>query len=123
MTPVEKDKYWKFLSLHYLTEESDDPDNSNGIIEHRQWRSKCELFNIACVIYFSWSIWRRSRFGGLASYSNLFPTGWLPFFESLSSSTAMNSFSPNIQAKFVKYKTVKYVESILQRLKLVRIVS
>ena len=62
MTPVEKDKYWKFLSLHYLTEESDDPDNSNGIIEHRlQWRSKRELFNIACVIYFINFVYIRTK--------------------------------------------------------------
>lgn len=32
---------WKYLSLAYMTEESDDPDNPNGIVEHKlQWRSK-----------------------------------------------------------------------------------
>ena len=28
----EMEKYWKFLSLSYGTEESDDMDNPNGII-------------------------------------------------------------------------------------------
>ena len=34
------EKYWSKLSLAYVTEESDDPENPNGIIEHKlQWRS------------------------------------------------------------------------------------
>lgn len=34
------EKYWKLLSLGYVTEESDDDDNPNGIIEHKlPWRS------------------------------------------------------------------------------------
>ena len=38
---MEMDRYWKHLNLYYVTEESDDPENSNGIIEHKiQWRSK-----------------------------------------------------------------------------------
>ncbi len=33
-------KYWQHITLAYLTEESDDPDNPNGIIEHKiAWRS------------------------------------------------------------------------------------
>lgn len=41
VTPMEMEKYWQFLDLYYMTEESDDPDNTNGIIEHKlQWRSK-----------------------------------------------------------------------------------
>ena len=38
VTPLEMDRYWKHLDLYYVTEESDDPDNSNGIVEHKiQW--------------------------------------------------------------------------------------
>ena len=36
--------HWKLLTLEYMTEESDDPDDDNVIIEHKlQWRSdsKC----------------------------------------------------------------------------------
>ena len=37
----EMDKYWIYLNLNYVTEESDDPDNPNGIIEHKLlWRSE-----------------------------------------------------------------------------------
>ena len=32
VTNQEKEKYWIFLSLYYVTEGSDDPDNPNGII-------------------------------------------------------------------------------------------
>ena len=40
----EREKYWKHLSLMYVTEESDDPDNPNGLLEHKlPWRSKSEL--------------------------------------------------------------------------------
>ena len=31
---VEFEKYWSKLDLSYTTEESDDPDNPNGIVEH-----------------------------------------------------------------------------------------
>ena len=35
------EKYWSILSLAYVTEESDDPENPNGIIELKlQWRSQ-----------------------------------------------------------------------------------
>lgn len=41
VTKGERDKYWKYLSLMYVTEESDDPDNQNGLIEHKlPWRSQ-----------------------------------------------------------------------------------
>ena len=44
VTKGEREKYWKHLSLAYVTEESDDPDNPNGIIEHKLlWRSESEL--------------------------------------------------------------------------------
>ena len=34
---------WKDLSLVFMTEESDDPENPNGIVEHKLlWRSKSE---------------------------------------------------------------------------------
>ncbi len=37
------EKYWKYLSLAYVTEESDDLDNPNGLIEHKiEWRSESE---------------------------------------------------------------------------------
>ena len=33
--------YWKQLTLEYMTEESDDPDDSSLIVEHKlQWRSQ-----------------------------------------------------------------------------------
>ena len=33
--------HWKQLTLEYLTEESDDPEDDNVIIEHKlQWRSE-----------------------------------------------------------------------------------
>ena len=41
----EMDKYWQFLNVNYMTEESDDPSNPNGIIEHRlPWRSESKLY-------------------------------------------------------------------------------
>lgn len=41
VSKVEMEKYWKHLSIAYVTEESDDPDNPNGLIEHKlQWRSE-----------------------------------------------------------------------------------
>lgn len=40
MTKNEMERYWKHLSLEYVTEESDDQENPNGIIEHKlSWRS------------------------------------------------------------------------------------
>ena len=43
-TTQEKEKYWKHLSLYYVTEESDDPENPNGIVEHHlPWRSESEF--------------------------------------------------------------------------------
>ena len=51
MSKSEMDKYWKHLSLLYMTEESDDPNNPNGIIEHKlQCRSKSMLFVFARTI-------------------------------------------------------------------------
>ena len=41
----EMEKYWQYLSITYVTEESDDPDNPNGLVEHKiEWRSdsKCK---------------------------------------------------------------------------------
>lgn len=35
----EMEKFWHKLSVAYVTEESNDPDNPNGIVEHKlQWR-------------------------------------------------------------------------------------
>ena len=40
VSETEKQKYWVHLNLNYMTEESDDADNPNGIIEHKlPWRS------------------------------------------------------------------------------------
>ena len=45
VTKTEMENYWQFLSLAYITEESDDPENPNGIIEHKlTWRSSSELY-------------------------------------------------------------------------------
>ena len=45
LTKSESEKYWNKLSLAYVTEESDDPDNPNGIIEHKlPWRSPSRFF-------------------------------------------------------------------------------
>ena len=44
-------KYWQTLSLLYITEESDDPDNPNGIIEHKlHWCSQSKFINEISVI-------------------------------------------------------------------------
>ena len=44
VTKGEREKYWKHLNLMYLTEESDDPENPNGIIEHKlPWRSQSKF--------------------------------------------------------------------------------
>lgn len=40
----------KVLNLMYVTEESDDPENPNGIVEHKlPWRSQSKLSNITPV--------------------------------------------------------------------------
>ena len=50
VTPKELEKYWKQLSPQYMTEESDDPDDSNTIVEHKlSWRSKSELSLFMCL--------------------------------------------------------------------------
>ena len=50
VTPREMEKYWKHLNLNYMTEESDDPENPNGIVEHRlTWRSQ----SMECVHVFT----------------------------------------------------------------------
>ena len=47
----EMEKYWQKLSLLYITEESDDPDNPNGIIEHKfHWCSQSKFINEISVI-------------------------------------------------------------------------
>ena len=50
-------KYWKHITLAYLTEESDDPDNPNGIIEHKiPWRSQGKIYikkNMVKVKYYN----------------------------------------------------------------------
>ena len=47
----ELEKYWLKLSLLYITEESDDPDNPNGIIEHKlHWCSQSKFINEISVI-------------------------------------------------------------------------
>lgn len=39
----ERNKYWQYLNLNYVTEESDDPENPNEIIEHKiVWHSEYE---------------------------------------------------------------------------------
>ena len=50
------EKYWKFLSLGYVTEESDDMDNPNGKIEHKlKWRSDSKatiiIMHVAIIMY------------------------------------------------------------------------
>ena len=51
VTKGEMEKYWQKLSLLYVTEESDDPDNPNGIIEHKlHWRSQSKFINEISVI-------------------------------------------------------------------------
>lgn len=44
VTPREMERYWRHLNLGFMTEESDDPENPNGIVEHRLlWRSQSKL--------------------------------------------------------------------------------
>lgn len=48
MTEREK-KYWKYLNVYYMTEESDDPD-SPAIMEHKlSWRSESKLIHAKYV--------------------------------------------------------------------------
>ena len=50
----EMEKFWHKLSLAYVTEESDDPDNPNGIIEHKlQWCSQSKLLYFMMIIHCS----------------------------------------------------------------------
>ena len=38
------ERYWRHLNLDYVTEESDDAENPNGIIEHKlSWRSNSKF--------------------------------------------------------------------------------
>lgn len=38
-------KYWKNLSFKYMTEESDDAEDENAVIEHKlMWRSQSKSF-------------------------------------------------------------------------------
>ena len=41
----EIDKYWQYLNVNCMTEESYDPSNPNGIIEHKlPWRSESKSY-------------------------------------------------------------------------------
>ena len=41
VTANEMEKYWQNLSQAYMTEESDDPESPDNIIQHKlSWRSK-----------------------------------------------------------------------------------
>lgn len=43
MTEAEKEKYWEDLSILYRTDDSDDSENPNGLVEQKlQWRSPSE---------------------------------------------------------------------------------
>ena len=54
VTKTEMENYWKFLSLAYVTEESDDPDNPNGIIEHKlTWCSSSNTFAHNILVFYS----------------------------------------------------------------------
>lgn len=46
------ERYWRHLSLEYVTEESDDAENPNGIIEHKlSWRSNSKIqFNVVMTL-------------------------------------------------------------------------
>lgn len=44
VTEREMDMYWKHLSQAYMTEESDDPDICDNIVQHKlPWRSQSKL--------------------------------------------------------------------------------
>ena len=50
VSKTEYERYWKFLSVEYMTEESDDPDDDNVIIERKlTWRSESEFTTHALV--------------------------------------------------------------------------
>ena len=53
----EMEKYWKHLSVVYMTEKSDDTADANVIIEHKlPWRSKSILVtHIHCYIQLFWN--------------------------------------------------------------------
>ena len=62
VTKAELDKYWKHLNLNYVTEESDDSTNPNGIIEHKlPWRSKSKSSTtiLRCDVYLPY-FWQSS---------------------------------------------------------------
>ncbi len=45
VTATEWGKYWGHLSYMYMTEESDDADDCNAIVEHKlPWRSNSEYY-------------------------------------------------------------------------------
>lgn len=45
VTERELISYWRELSFSYMTEESDDPDDQNLIVQHKlPWRSESEYF-------------------------------------------------------------------------------
>ena len=55
----EIDKYWEHFTLLYMTEKSDDPENPNGIVEHKLlWRSSSK-YSIGA---FSHSIFRNHNY-------------------------------------------------------------
>ena len=45
----EMDKYWKHLSLLYMTEESDDSENPNGIVDNGGPRVRKILSSCTCM--------------------------------------------------------------------------
>ena len=50
-------KHWNQLTLDYMTEESDDPEDDSVIVEHRlQWRSESKLmlrlFRSIVIVHF-----------------------------------------------------------------------
>ena len=60
------EKYWKFLGLGYVTEESDDMDNPNGIIEHKlKWRSDSKatiiIIHVAIILCIPIILYRVER--------------------------------------------------------------
>lgn len=49
-------KYWKNLSFKYMTEESDDAEDENAVIEHKlTWRSQSKLFKSLVYILGSYA--------------------------------------------------------------------
>lgn len=48
MSEKEFSKYWKYIDVFYMTEESDDPENPNTIVEHKlSWRSRSKLVKLS----------------------------------------------------------------------------